>query len=73
MSSERNSFYSRTPKSSGIEEVKPQKLAYVGTERRSRLRRTQGDRRDEIRFDLSRPDRRVLEGRRAEDLRPKFW
>jgi hypothetical protein len=73
MSSERTSFYSRGPKSPGLDEVKPQKLPYVGTERRTRLRRTSGDRRNEIRFDLSRPDRRVLDGRRAEDVLPKFW
>jgi hypothetical protein len=73
MSSERNSFYSRSPKSSGLDAAKPQKLPYVGTERRTRLRRTRGDRRDEIRFDLSKPDRRRLEGRRAEDALPKFW
>lgn len=73
MSSERKSFYSKGPKSPGLKEVKPLKLPYVGTERRTRLRRTQGDRRDMIRFDLSRPDRRVLDGRRAEDVLPKFW
>lgn len=73
MSSERNSSYSRGPKSSGLGEMKPLKLPYVGTERRLRLRRTHADRRDYIRFDLSRPDRRVLDGRRAEDVLPKFW
>ena len=73
MSSERNSFYSRSPKSSGLDEAKPLTLPYVGTERRTRLRRTKGDRRDEIRFDLSKPDRRRLDGRRAEDVLPKFW
>ncbi len=73
MSSGRNSFYSRGPKNSGLDEVKPKKLPYVGTERRTRLRRTSGERREEIRFDLSKPDRRVLDGRRAEDVLPKFW
>ena len=73
MSSERTSFYSRSPKSSGLSEATPLKLPYVGTERRTRLRRTRGDRRDEIRFDLSKPDRRILDGRRAADVLPKFW
>ena len=73
MSSERTSFYSRSPKSSGLNEGKPQTLDYVGRERRSRLRRTRGDRRDDIRFDLSKPDRRILDGRRAADVLPKFW
>jgi hypothetical protein len=73
MSSKRNSSYSRGPKSSGLGEVKPLKLPYVGIERRSRLRRTHADRRNEIRFDLSRPDRRKHDGRRAEDVLPRFW
>jgi len=73
MSSGRNSSYSRGPKSSGLDEMKPLQLPYVGTERRERLRRTRAERRDYIRFDLSRPDRRVLDGRRAEDIQPKFW
>lgn len=73
MPAEKTSFYSKSPKNSGLNELKPQTLPYVGLERRSRLRRTSADRRGDIRFDLSRPDRRVHEGRRKEDVLPKFW
>jgi hypothetical protein len=73
MPADRSSFYSRGPKHAGLDATKPRKLSYVGTERRTTLRRTSGDRRTDIRFDLSRPDRRVLDGRRAEDVLPKFW
>ena len=47
--------------------------AYKGPERRRSHRRSRGDRREEMRFELSKPDRRVCEGRRADDKNPKFW
>jgi len=46
---------------------------FKGAERRRDHRRIQGDRRVEMRFDMDNPDRRVCQGRRAEDNTPKFW
>lgn len=46
---------------------------YTGPERRRGHRRGHTDRRQEMRFDMDKPDRRVCAGRRADDKRPKFW
>ena len=54
-------------------EVERPKASYTGTERRRQTRRHQRDRREELRFELDKTDRRVCEGRRAEDKTLKFW
>jgi len=56
-----------------FEEKERSPQAYKGTERRRKHRRHHTDRREEMRFDLTKPDRRVCEGRRADDKSPKFW
>jgi hypothetical protein len=53
---------------------KPRSAAgYKGPERRRKHRRRHSDRREEMRFDLDKTDRRVLAGRRSDDKQCKFW
>jgi hypothetical protein len=53
---------------------KPRSAAgYKGPERRRKHRRGHTDRREEMRFDLDKTDRRVLAGRRSDDKQVKFW
>ena len=54
-------------------EIEPQKPRYTGAERRRQTRRKQADRREELRFELDKTDRRVSAGRRADDIDIKFW
>lgn len=46
---------------------------YKGPERRRNNRRKGSDRRDEVRFELGKDDRRQQPGRRKDDKGPKFW
>ncbi len=53
---------------------KPRSAAgYKGPERRRKHRRGYTDRREEMRFDLDKTDRRVCAGRRSDDKQVKFW
>lgn len=49
------------------------KPTYKGTERRRQNRRDGKDRREEVRFEAGKEDRRQKPGRRKEDKAPKFW
>jgi hypothetical protein len=49
------------------------KKKYVGPERRKENRRSQTDRRGEVRFEVKKSDRRENSGRREDDKSPKFW
>ena len=51
---------------------KPKKKC-LGLERRMETRRTARDRRVDVRFNLTKSDRRENQGRRAEDELPSFW
>ncbi len=53
-------------------EAKEPGRVYRGTERRRHHRRSNKDRREEMRFELK-EDRRQCAGRRADDKTPKFW
>ena len=53
--------------------VTPEKKAYDGEERRMGTRRNGKDRRVDVRFNLTKQDRRENVGRRAEDVLPKLW
>ena len=55
------------------EEDNPAKKKYMGPERRRDNRRTGKDRRDEVRFEIGKDDRRQSQGRRRGDKNPKFW
>lgn len=46
---------------------------YTGPERRKDNRRQTVDRREEVRFDPTKQDRRKKAGRRKGDKTPKFW
>lgn len=46
---------------------------YTGVERRKADRRDYHDRREEVRFDINKADRRSAYGRRKDDKTPKFW
>ena len=56
-----------------FESKDPQSETYKGVERRRGHRRSRGDRRLEMRFELDKSDRRENPGRRAGDKTPKFW
>ena len=56
-----------------FESKDPESESYKGAERRRGHRRSNGDRRQEMRFELDKSDRRENPGRRAEDKTPKFW
>ncbi len=49
------------------------KQKYKGPERRRDNRRDAQDRREEVRFEPGKDDRREKPGRRKEDKAPKFW
>jgi hypothetical protein len=46
---------------------------YSGPERREGNRRSGKDRREEVRFEVDKEDRRQRPGRRKGDKSPKFW
>ena len=46
---------------------------YNGVNRRRDHRRGHHDRREEMRFDMDKQDRRSNPGRRSDDSRPTFW
>ncbi|MEZ5572182.1 MAG: hypothetical protein R3E64_09170 [Halioglobus sp.] len=73
MTSQRASFYSRDPDRLVRDKADPSKKKYLGIERRMENRRETQDRRVEVRFDLTKKDRRQNEGRREGDAALKFW
>ncbi len=46
---------------------------YTGKERRKENRREASDRREEVRFEIKKTDRRENHGRRSDDNSPTFW
>lgn len=73
MSSEKASFYSRDPGRLVQDKKNPKKTKYIGMERRRTSRRKAQDRRGDVRFDLTKSDRRQIQSRRADDVAPKFF
>ena len=73
MPTEKASFYSRDPNHLIRDKTDPSKKNYAGVERRLDNRRKATDRREDVRFDLTKTDRRQSEGRREDDKSPKFW
>lgn len=71
--SEKASFYSRDTDPGTNDVSKKNKKKYMGLERRRGNRRKAQDRRGDVRFDLTKTDRRQNEGRREDDTTPKFW
>lgn len=71
---ERASFHSRDPgQSTFLVRGAAGTKVYNGPERRHANRRHAQDRRTEVRFDLSKEDRRQQQGRREGDIRTDFW
>ena len=72
--SEKASFYSKDPEETAamVEDAAGKKV-YKGPERRMGNRRKAKDRRTEVRFDLTKEDRRKSQGRREDDNTPDFW
>ena len=54
-------------------EIERPQPRYTGAERRRQTRRKRADRREELRFELDKKDRRATAGRRADDVDIKFW
>jgi hypothetical protein len=73
MGSGKASFYSRDTAPPSSDLSKPSKKKYMGEERRRKNRRTTSDRRGDVRFDLTKTDRRKSDGRRENDATVKFW
>jgi hypothetical protein len=74
MAAERAPFYARDPDRFALNVVEPKKeIEYTGVERRMENRRNGRDRRVDVRFNLTKSDRREGRGRRAEDALPEFW
>lgn len=73
MPTEKASFYARDPSPFTSDTKAAGKKKYMDVERRYQNRRTAEDRREEIRFDLSKDERRQEIGRRDNDSDPKFW
>jgi len=70
---ERASFYSRDPRPFSTDTDDPETREYAGEERRKTDRRSNAERRQEIRFEPGKDDRRQDDGRRKDDKKPKFW
>jgi hypothetical protein len=60
-------------KSAVFEVKEPSPEGYKGPERRRRHRRIRQDRREEMRFEPTKSDRRAEAGRREDDKHPTFW
>jgi hypothetical protein len=59
--------------SSAVFEARECATTYNGINRRRGHRRNNTDRRQELRFELDKRDRRQVAGRRKDDKRPSFW
>lgn len=71
--SKKASFYARDPLPLSSDPLKSGKKKYMGEERRRGNRRKGHNRRTEVRFDLTKTDRRQSDGRRENDATIKFW
>ena len=69
-------FEAREPGSSRVarfETAEPKSAGYTGAERRRRHRRVTADRREEMRFEPDKADRRANPGRRVDDKNIRYW
>lgn len=73
MPNNKASFYSRDPTPLTSDTSDPTKKKYMGVERRRGNRRVSADRRNDVRFELNKSDRRQNNGRREKDGSVKFW
>jgi len=73
VTSKKASFYARDPAPFSSDPLKSGKKKYMGEERRRGNRRKGQNRRADVRFDLTKTDRRQSDGRREHDATVKFW
>ncbi len=73
MPTDKASFFARDPSPFASDGAATGKKKYMGVERRRFNRRALEERRGEIRFELSKEDRRNSTGRRENDSDTKFW
>ena len=73
MPTDKASFSAKDPSPFSSDCVAAGKKKYMGVERRRFNRRAIDDRREEIRFELSKEDRRNDSSRREADADGKFW
>lgn len=73
MSAQRAPLFIQDPDCFALTTVEPEQEQYDGVDRRMESRRQQTDRRVDVRFNITRQDRRESTGRRAEDVLPKLW
>lgn len=73
MSAQRAPLFIQDQDCFALKVVAPEQETYDGVDRRVESRRQQPDRRVDVRFNITRQDRRESAGRRAEDVLPKFW
>jgi len=73
VTSKKASFYARDPAPFTSDISKSTRKKYMGEERRRGNRRKGQSRRADVRFDLTKTDRRQSEGRRELDATVKFW
>ena len=66
-------FESREPGPVTASAEHPGSKKYMGQERRRDNRRQSKDRRDDVRFELDKSDRRENPGRREDDAAATFW
>ncbi|HEY6132221.1 MAG TPA: hypothetical protein VIV27_09385 [Halioglobus sp.] len=71
--SKKASFYAKDPAPPSSNKANPTKKKYMGEERRKGNRRKAQDRRGDVRFDLTKTDRRQSDGRRETDATVKYW
>lgn len=68
-----NNDHHRRGSSAVFEVQEPTTATYSGVNRRRDHRRGHHDRREEMRFEMEKPDRRIIAGRRHDDKTPTFW
>ena len=73
MPSDKPLFESRDPGLATVSDSKTNTKKYLGQERRRGNRRQSNDRRNDVRFEINKTDRREDHGRREEDSAPTFW
>lgn len=73
VTSKKASFYAKDTAPFTSDPLKTGKKKYMGEERRRGNRRKGQSRRNDVRFDLTKTDRRQSDGRRELDATVKFW
>ena len=73
MSAQRASFFIQDPDSFVLDVAEPEQENHEVLDRRMESRRQEKDRRIDVRFNITKQDRRETVGRRTDDVLPSFW